>query len=763
MTLASKFMVFTSPSFMTKAHNTALKPIVVMLALFAVLALGFFVRFDNLGHWRSNPERYFFGEQQNPLTLTVDAYYFMDAARDISHGRYTALDEDRLAPTGYQRSAWPPLISLVLAGVTLLTGISLEWGAVLLPPFFSLFLGIAAFLLGRELGMRVQHRLIDERYRRTSAEIMGLATALATLLSPALANRGTVGWFDTDTLNVAFVISAAFLSLRFNAAKNGKGQALWFTLGGFNLLLFIWWWHTTTLVPLALAGLPMLLAVLLVARRSIRQLALWFVLGLVLLLIAAVAGEIHIYDPVWVWNYISSMWLYITGDTGGHSSFSVAAAAGSEQFSVISLTAFAQSVTGTTTSLVIGITGLCFLIFTGFRSLWSLASLIFVAALSFTANRFLIFAAPLFGLGVGAMAFFLWLMVSQTVQRFSQPADNKSFSASFADIAGKGVVLSILAGLALVAPYEAIQAQNSTTPRRHPVLLQAMADLRNHTPENAVIWASWGHGHPLVFYSERAAIADGNYHPAETVYALNLPLAAREDRFAANWIHFFATHGIHGMHRANSLFGTSEDDWASGIKALRQLLGAGPEGARIIVGLDYHFTEEKVDETLSFLFPPNPRPLYLFVDYLQVRQNIFFWGLWDPATKSAPQQSYLGQFYNLRQTAPGVFTALYRGRPTTIDLIHGTLTTNNETIPIRGATIRTASNSETVSLHLDASMLVTLFPQSRSGIIGPEYLMDTVYTRLFFEQRYDGRYFQPVDVRPERGYGVWRVTADSLP
>jgi hypothetical protein len=139
------------------------------LALFAVLALGFFVRFDNLGHWRSNPERYFFGEQQNPLTLTVDAYYFMDGARDISHGRYTALDEDRLAPTGYQRSAWPPLISVVLAGVTGLTGISLEWGAVLLPPFFSLFLGIAAFLLGRELGMRVQHRLIDERYRRTAA------------------------------------------------------------------------------------------------------------------------------------------------------------------------------------------------------------------------------------------------------------------------------------------------------------------------------------------------------------------------------------------------------------------------------------------------------------------------------------------------------------------------------------------------------------------------------------------------------------------
>jgi dolichyl-diphosphooligosaccharide--protein glycosyltransferase len=748
---------------MMGVQSTSLKPILVLLSLFAILALGFFVRFDNLGHWRSNPERYFFGEQQNPLTLTVDAYYFMDAARDISHGRYTALDEDRLAPTGYQRSAWPPLISLVLAGVTLLTGISLEWGAVLLPPFFSLFLGIAAFLLGRELGMRVQHRLIDERYRRTSAEIMGLATALATMLSPALANRGTVGWFDTDTLNVAFVISAAFLSLRFNAAKNGKGQALWFTLGGFNLLLFIWWWHTTTLVPLALAGLPMLLAVLLVARRSIRQLALWFVLGLVLLLIAAVAGEIHIYDPVWVWNYISSMWLYITGDTGGHSSFSVAASAGSEQFSVISLTAFAQSVTGTTTSLVIGISGLCFLIFTGFRSLWSLASLIFVAALSFTANRFLIFAAPLFGLGVGAMAFFLWLMVPKILRRFPQLTDNKSFSASLADIAGKGVVLSILAGLALVAPYEAIQAQNSTTPRRHPVLLQAMADLRNNTPENAAIWASWGHGHPLVFYSERAAIADGVFHPAEVVYALNLPLAAREDRFAANWMHFFATHGIHGMHRANSLFGTGEDDWASGIKALRQLLGAGPEGARIIVGLDYHFTEEKVDETLSFLFPPNPRPLYLFVDYLQVRQNIFYWGLWDPATKSAPQQSYLGQFYNLRQTAPGVFTALYRGRPTTIDLTHGTLTTNNETIPIRGATIRTTSNSETVSLHPDASMLVTLFPQSRSGIIGPEYLMDTVYTRLFFEQRYDGRYFQPVDVRPERGYGVWRVTADSLP
>jgi hypothetical protein len=748
---------------MMEVQSTTLKPILVLLALFAVLALGFFVRFDNLGHWRSNPDRYFFGEQQNPLTLTVDAYYFMDGARDISHGRYTALDEDRLAPTGYQRSAWPPLISLVLAGVTGLTGISLEWGAVLLPPFFSIFLGIAAFLLGRELGMRVQHRLIDERYRRTAADIMGLAAALATLLSPALANRGTVGWFDTDTLNVAFVISAAFLSLRFNSAKNGKEQTLWFTLWGFNLLFFIWWWHTTTLVPLALAGLPMLLAVLLVARRSIRQLALWFVLGLALLVSAAAVGGINIFDPVWVWNYISSMWLYITGDTGGHSSFSVAAAAGSEQFSVISLTAFAQFVTGTTTPLVIGITGWCFLIFTGFRSLWSLTSLIFVAALSVTANRFLIFAAPLFGLGVGAMAFFLWLMVPKILRRFPQLTDNKSFSASLADGAGKGVVLSILAGLALVAPYEAIQAQNSTTPRRHPVLLKAMVDLRNHTPENAVIWASWGHGHPLVFYSERAAVADGVFHPAEVVYALNLPLAARQDRFAANWIHFFATRGIRGMHRANSLFGTGGDDWASGTTTLKQLLGAGPESARIIVARDYHFTEETVDETLSFLFPSSRRPLYLFVDYLQVRQNIFYWGLWDPATRSAPQHPYLGQFYNIQQTAPGIFTALYRGRPITIDLAQGEVTINNGTSPIHSATIKTSSHFETMPLNPDASLLISLFPESRSGVMGPDYLMDTVFTRLFFEQRYDARYFQPVDVRPDRGYGVWRVTGETLP
>jgi asparagine N-glycosylation enzyme membrane subunit Stt3 len=733
------------------------------VGLVAVLFLGFFVRFDNLGYWRSNPDRYFFGEQQNPLTLTVDAYYFMDGARDIINGRYAALDEDRLAPTGYQRSAWPPLISVVLAGVTLLTGISLEWGAVLLPPFFSLFLGIAAFLLGRELGMRIQHRLIDERYRRTAAALMGLAAALATLLSPSLAIRGTVGWFDTDTLNVAFVLSAAFLSLRFSSARHHREQVLWFFLWGCTVLLFIWWWHSTTLVPLALAGLPMMIAVLLVARRSLRQLAVWLMLGLVLLIIVAAASGTNIFDPVWVWNYISSMWLYITGDAGGHSSFPLAAAAGSEQQSVISLAAFAQSVTGTTTPLVIGIVGLCFLVFTGFRSLWSLASLIFVAALSFTANRFLIFAAPLFGLGVGAMAFFLWLMVSTTMQRFSRPTDNKSFSTTLLNGAVKGIVLSILAGLALIAPYQSIQAKNSSTPRRHPVLLEAMADLRHHTPENAVIWASWGHGHPLVFYSERAAIADGVYHPAEVVYALNLPLAAREDRFAANWMHFFATRGIRGMHRANSLFGTGEDDWASGITALKQLLDAGPEDARIIVVRDYHFTEEKVDEALSFLFPSSHRPLYLFIDYLQVRQNIFYWGLWDPATRSAPQQSYLGQFYNLQQTEQGVFTAIYRGRPIIIDLTQGILTTNNGTSPIHSANIKTTSQFETMPLNPDASLLISIFPEARSGVIGPDYLMDTVFTRLFFEQRYDGRYFQPVDVRPERGYGIWRVTPDSPP
>jgi hypothetical protein len=742
---------------------SSFKPALIWGGLAAVLLVGFFVRFDNLGYWRDNPELYFFGEEQTPLTLTVDAYYFMDGAKDIIQGRYSASHETRLAPQGYTRSAIPPMISVLLAGVSYLTGTSLEWGAVLLPPVFSLFLGLAAFLLGRELGMRFDHRLIDARSRPTAAALMGLATALATLLSPLLAIRGTVGWFDTDTLNVAFVISAAYLSMRFESARGIRGQIFWFAAWGANVLLAIWCWHTTTLVPLGLSGLPMLFAILLIGRRSLRRITLWAVLSAALLILAATAGGVNILNPASLWNYVSSMWAYISGDTG-LSPFPAAATAVSEQHGVTSLFVFAQEVAGGPVPLACGALGLCFLCVAGYRSLWSLTALIFVAALSFTANRFLIFAAPLFGLGVGATAFLVWSLIPAVLQRFTKLSALKSTPISFILTSARVLMLGILATTVLIAPYQATQVENSVTPRRHPVLLAAMATLRDTTPQDAIIWASWGHGHPMVFYSERSVIADGMLHPADTVYALNLPLAAREDRLAANWINFFSTQGRRGLRRANALFGTDEGDWATGLTALKQLLREGPDDARITLARDFSISGETAAETLTFVFPPNRRPVYLFLEYLQTRQwTTFYWGLWDPATGTGPSNPFLDRFSNLRQTGPGIYTATLRGQPFSIDLTRGTLTTETNTIPLRTANIMSGTRLETVQLNPDGSLIVDLFLDSGFGLLGPVHLMDTVFTRLFYELRSDNRYFQPVDIRPDLGYGVWRVNPDSPP
>jgi len=51
-----------------------------------------------------------------------------------------------------------------------------------------------------------------------------------------------------------------------------------------------------------------------------------------------------------------------------------------------------------------------------------------------------------------------------------------------------------------------------------------MKRIEKKTPKDAVIWASWGHGHPLIYYGQRGTIADGIYHSAELQYVLDVPI-----------------------------------------------------------------------------------------------------------------------------------------------------------------------------------------------------------------------------------------------
>jgi len=166
-------------------------------------------------------------------------------------------------------------------------------------------------------------------------------------------------------------------------------------------------------------------------------------------------------------------------------------------------------------------------------------------------------------------------------------------------------LLPILITVSIIAwfSYAKVQAYSSSPPKRSPQLFDSFKQIAGKIPDGSVIWTSWGHGHPLVFYTNARTIGDGIYHPPELVYSQYVPFATNNSRLAANWITFYATRGLDGLKKTNKLLVGNSDDWAKGIPALQKLLGAGIAESRKVLLQKHPFTPQETEELLSFLYP----------------------------------------------------------------------------------------------------------------------------------------------------------------
>ena len=102
-----------------------------ILALVLVVALGLWVRLEDLVSWKKEPGRAFY--QGEPLLTALDGLFYLTLARDLVEGTYHPLDEKRAVPDYPPRPQPPPLISVLTAGVTRLLPLSINWVAVYRP------------------------------------------------------------------------------------------------------------------------------------------------------------------------------------------------------------------------------------------------------------------------------------------------------------------------------------------------------------------------------------------------------------------------------------------------------------------------------------------------------------------------------------------------------------------------------------------------------------------------------------------------------
>ncbi|WP_170161627.1 STT3 domain-containing protein [Desulfosoma caldarium] len=564
-----------------------------------VVALGFWVRFAPYGAWKQHPERCFV--QGDPLPTTFDAPYYMRLARDVVEGTYARQDLQRAVPDGVNRP-WPaPLLSLLTAGIHQLSGVSIPWIALVLPPILGALLALCLYVPARAL----------------MGPLGAVIACAALVFSPFVVHRTNLGRFDTDSLNVGLPLLAIGCLMAWVQAR--RRAPLWFAAAVGSVVLHAWWWDQSPQTPFLLAAIPMGTALAMRFRSGDRQ-SLWVAVALLM----ACAGAVFLLKgatPFWqaaerAWGQLTYMLVKQAPADFPNIGLSI-----SEQVRP-TFEEVGRSVAGHSVVLGIAAIGLLWLLIRQPRALFFFAPFLVLGFGGvFFAQRLAIFTAPLVGLGLGTL-----------VDRLQHQLG--SFRLARVAFAGPLVV-----GAVMLLPAFVKVAQTVRWPSESAPVVQGMVEASRRTPKNAVLWAWWDHGYHIQYWGRRGTLADGEIHGGDLVVPLAIPLVSSDDNFAADFMIFFSTRGLAGMH---AFFQANNLNAAQGLAALKTMLSAGPdrcEAKAQELGLQ-RIPQE--DSWRAFFFPDPPRPVYLFLDQLLLK-TAYWWywfGTWNPATRDGVHPAY---------------------------------------------------------------------------------------------------------------------------
>ncbi|MFZ5765147.1 MAG: STT3 domain-containing protein [Thermodesulfobacteriota bacterium] len=686
-------------------------------ALLLVLAIGLFVRLDDLRQWQAQPERAFF--QEEPLLTNQDGYYYLYLARDLVQGTYDAVDEKRAVPDYPKRPTPPPLLSVLAAAIQQVTGASLNWIAVIVPALLGVLLALPVYLFGRICG----------------GPVMGITAALTALLSEYYVYRSGLGWFDTDGMNVTFTMASAALFLCFALVREKRRYG--YLVAGFACcVLFLWWWDSTPYVVIAISLAPLLLALLFFYRPPVREGGVVYgLIGLGVLLSLFWLG----WDaPLRVVKAIVSQFGYIAKEAS-ESGFPNMSISVSEQ----ERSSLLEIVSMTTQNVFVFFLAVLGLIALAVRKPKESVFLLVPVALALLsllyADRFLIFLAPVLGLGLG--------FVVATVWRLQH----------------KWAFCAVLAPLLVIGASAPAMIKNIRTtywPKMHPLVISGMDVVARQTPENAVVWAWWDVGYPLRYWGDRGTVSDGTYHGGELAVYNAIPLATDDFRLSANFIQFYATRGEKGVRELRKALG---NDKAKTFTFLKQVLAAGPEEGRAIVeaaSLSDQGGMATTTEWLTFFFPPNPPPLYLFLESrLIVTDYWWYWlGTWDVAKGEGERQ-----FYKPFSSIEITNTYARSASGLDVDLVAGYANNvQGQRLPLKDIILRSdGGKMKKHTFHPDGLNFEIFLPMAY-GVLTTDKIAESVFNKLY--QRHVAPktdYFRPVNLLTP-AYQLWVVKGDKI-
>ncbi len=693
----SAIPVVTTPS---EIWSPAGIRLIRILSFALILLVGLVLRLDPLIDWLEHPElALYHGE---PLLTTFDGYYYLTLARDLLAGNWGALDHLRAVPDYPPRPFPPPLMSMLAAGVAWLGSVSLNWVAVLMPAFLGVLLMFPMYGLGKHFG----------------GTFMGLSAALISLVSPYYIQRSGLGWFDTDCFLVTLAVSATWLFLKFATIRTGHRHA-WLAAGLLTSLVTVWWWDQTPQMAVLVTTAPLVLALVVHYRPARRR--DWSIFAAIVL---AWAAALLVWQgwrfPLEILQQAFSQFHYISKQAGG--AFPNIGVTISEQERLPFMT-LVQATLGNPLILALAVAGVLWMLWRHPRDGLLLVPLLGLGAMGLLfAGRFLIYVAPVAGLGIGFLASRIWrLGAGRPLMTFAAPA----------------LVLA-----AAIPAYRGM-LQAPRFPQELPIVVEGMDRMREETPEDAVVWAWWDHGYPLNYWARRATVNDGQVHGGERSVYNALPLVTSSDRLAANFMQFMATRGMKGFRAFYDVAGGP----VKGYERLLRALYLGPERAESVLR---DAGVEDVSRWLAFLFPATSRPVYLFLDWRLTRISYWwYWlGSWDSSDLTGIHpyhRTFLGVERRERRLAsPEV----------TVDLDAGEARVGDEVLPLKR--FRSEAGVEEHFDHEDG-VNVDYSAGNQMLVISDGFFSDSVFNRLFTWGKGQGEWLKVVsDDAP-----AWRIVRVS--
>ncbi|MBF0381345.1 MAG: hypothetical protein HQL69_10025 [Magnetococcales bacterium] len=591
-----------------KKPFTTPKRIIEIFCLLLILVFGWLDRVDQFSSWLLKPEVAF--HNQAPLLQGFDGYFYLNLSRDVAKGTYYTEQKKELLKVQhtFPRPEYAPLLPVVIAKLSKLTSYSLIWVAVLLPAFLGPLLAIPLYLLGRYFG----------------GAIMGLSSALLGVFSPYYVLRTSLGWNDTDILNVTLLFLLSFCFLQFTKQKTEQ-KHVWLVAGLTIYTIFIWWWHTATAQVTVIFLFFVFMAEVYLRQQNKSNWAILAATAIASLLILSYWKGVGFLAsiPSNLFDYLM-FFFQAKSDT-----FFPNIALSISELSKPGLSNIVNSTSGGLIFFLISVIGIILLFWLRFRdgALYLLPILGFSMVGVFINGRFLVITAPFLALGLGFALTLIW-------QRWSL----KHFR----------VLAPIILLIVFAAQYSRFQRISENPIYPHHVKSKAaegMEKIKEFTPQNSIIWNWWDNGYPLEYWSNRQVIANGNIdkHSGDHITYISLPLATTNQRLAANFMGFYAKHGRQGM---NTLFKATNDDIHLGIELVKKICGAGPKQAQKIIE-DAKLTPQpglnSVTDWLEFFFPHDTVKIYLFMRYRLIRV-VKWWhkyGNWDVQKNDGPSHLFI--------------------------------------------------------------------------------------------------------------------------